>query len=373
MARCVRLAGPGPWGFRISGGRDFNKPIAVSKVINGSKAELADLQLGDLISNINGTETSDMIHMEAQSKIKVCRGDLVLLVDRPEPGSPRLLNGSPSTDTFLAQRFQTVLHTDRDENQNVMDRSWDSPGTNSSPGSLRLTPLRPLSPTAQPKSVSPSTGRKSVSPVWSPREENKERWEPSDVVVKGLEAGVGGRRSLSPVSSSRPDPRVVRSADSSPWEVKGAGEGSCSPSSAALSQGAPERRPLNRVDKDSEVYKMIQENRAAREPPRQSTRFRLLQAALDTGQDVAAAQFPGRFSPSAPLPRVPKYHVCEKCGCNIVVDAVKIREGCFRHRECYACADCGLNLGMRGHFWVRDQMFCEKHALQRFQAAEGSS
>lgn len=28
----VTLPGPAPWGFRISGGRDFGKPIAVSKV-----------------------------------------------------------------------------------------------------------------------------------------------------------------------------------------------------------------------------------------------------------------------------------------------------------------------------------------------------
>lgn len=32
MRVTVTLPGPAPWGFRISGGRDFGKPIAVSKV-----------------------------------------------------------------------------------------------------------------------------------------------------------------------------------------------------------------------------------------------------------------------------------------------------------------------------------------------------
>lgn len=32
MAKTVDLVGPAPWGFRISGGRDFHTPIVVTKV-----------------------------------------------------------------------------------------------------------------------------------------------------------------------------------------------------------------------------------------------------------------------------------------------------------------------------------------------------
>lgn len=32
MSVSVNLVGPAPWGFRINGGRDFRKPIMVSKV-----------------------------------------------------------------------------------------------------------------------------------------------------------------------------------------------------------------------------------------------------------------------------------------------------------------------------------------------------
>ncbi|XP_078094706.1 PDZ and LIM domain protein 2 [Mustelus asterias] len=362
MSRIVRLSGPGPWGFRITGGRDFHKPIAVSKVVNASKADLVDLQFGDLITSINGSETCDMINMEAQNKIRMCEGDLVLTVERPQAGSPRMFDGS-STETFLAQRFQTVLHPSRDENKNIVERSSS---TNSSPGSLSLTPLRSLSSTPEPKSISPSSGRRSVSPVWSPREE--ETTYHGNVMPKEFQVGIKGRRSVS-FTDNAPS---VPSAGSSPSEVKHHRDESQSPSSAVLNKGAPDRRSLNRIDKDSEVYKMIQENRAAKEPPRQSNRFRQLQEALDADQDGAAVQFPGRFSPSAPIPGVPKYLTCEKCGSSIVTEAVKIRDGCYRHHNCYACTDCGLNLGMRGHFWFRDKMYCEKHAVQHFQAVEGS-
>lgn len=47
--------------------------------------------------------------------------------------------------------------------------------------------------------------------------------------------------------------------------------------------------------------------------------------------------------------------------------AVRITDNHFRHSECYTCTDCGLNLKMRGHFWVEDVMYCEKHAKERHQ------
>lgn len=46
---------------------------------------------------------------------------------------------------------------------------------------------------------------------------------------------------------------------------------------------------------------------------------------------------------------------------------MRIQEGRYRHPSCYVCTDCGLNLKMRGHFWVGEEMYCEKHARQRYQ------
>lgn len=47
---------------------------------------------------------------------------------------------------------------------------------------------------------------------------------------------------------------------------------------------------MRRLEEDSEVYKMIQENRELRAAPRQSSTFRLLQEALETNGGGEAGQ-----------------------------------------------------------------------------------
>lgn len=54
----------------------------MSQVNGGSKAEQADLQPGDVILEINGENTADMLNVEAQNKIKNSKTHLQLLVER---------------------------------------------------------------------------------------------------------------------------------------------------------------------------------------------------------------------------------------------------------------------------------------------------
>lgn len=49
---------------------------------------------------------------------------------------------------------------------------------------------------------------------------------------------------------------------------------------------------------------------------------------------------------------------------------VKLRDR-HRHPECYVCTDCGTNLKQKGHFFVEDQIYCEKHARERVIPPEG--
>lgn len=121
------------------------------------------------------------------------------------------------------------------------------------------------------------------------------------------------------------------------------------------------------------MFKMLQENRQGRAAPRQSSSFRLLQEALEAEERGGTPAFvPSSLSPQASLPTSkalatpPKLHTCEKCSVNISNQAVRIQEGRYRHPGCYTCADCGLNLKMRGHFWVGNELYCEKHARQRY-------
>ncbi|XP_030892365.1 PDZ and LIM domain protein 2-like [Leptonychotes weddellii] len=57
------------------------------------------------------------------------------------------------------------------------------------------------------------------------------------------------------------------------------------------------------LEEDSEVYKMLQENREARVAPRQSSSFRLLQEALEAEERGGTPAFlPSQLSPQSALP-----------------------------------------------------------------------
>ncbi|XP_051518126.1 PDZ and LIM domain protein 5-like isoform X1 [Myxocyprinus asiaticus] len=74
----VVLQGPAPWGFRLQGGKDFNMPLTISRLIDGGKAAKAGIAVGDLVLSIDGINTDGMNHLEAQNKIKSCVGNLNL-------------------------------------------------------------------------------------------------------------------------------------------------------------------------------------------------------------------------------------------------------------------------------------------------------
>ncbi|MBZ3889253.1 PDZ and LIM domain protein 1 [Sciurus carolinensis] len=108
------------------------------------------------------------------------------------------------------------------------------------------------------------------------------------------------------------------------------------------------------INKESEVYEMLQEKQELNEPPKQSTSLLVLQEILD-GCIVGNAQ---------------KLPMCGKCGTGIVGVFVKLRDR-HHHRECYVCTDCSANLKQKGHFFVEDQIYREKHARERVTPPEG--
>ncbi|KAM9360243.1 PDZ and LIM domain protein 2 [Symphorus nematophorus] len=353
MALTVNLIGPSPWGFRIYGGRDFKKAITVSKVNGGSKAEQADLQPGDIIMEINGENTSDMLNVEAQNKIKNSKTQLQLVVERPAPPSPGQTNGI-STPEQLTGRFQEAVIVSRDENQNYREYTISSPAS-LSPGPYSPDP--PASPDGKRERLTP-TNKSVPLRSWSPEEKShrlsrplSQEFSPSDYRSNSVSS-----RTPTPPGRYSPHSPIDRDPPMSPRR------------SSSSSDFA-----MQRFEKDSEVYKMIQENKESRTAPRQSNTFKMLQEVLEADEKEAARQFPGKLSPNVPKPTtsvagVQKYHTCEKCGTSIVTVAVRITDDHYRHSECYTCADCGLNLKMRGHFWFRDVMYCEKHAKERHQA-----
>ncbi|NXJ27150.1 PDLI2 protein, partial [Dicrurus megarhynchus] len=331
MPVTVTLPGPAPWGFRISGGRDFGKPITVSKVTEHGKAAAGDLRPGDVIVTINGESAAEMLNVEAQNKIKQSPGQLRLEVERwvgagGQPGHPALGAGGVCTRVGVPSRV--------------------------GPGKVRDPPdVSVLSPSSEPLE--------------------------QEFTCLGLcqERGRLTRRhsSQGPIPPPPPcPPSLGPGAPQEPWETLRERRLSSPSPSTCHSQGS--EPAMRRLEEDSEVYKMLQENRELRAAPRQSSTFRLLQEALEDEEGGGpAAPFPSRLSAGArkPVAGVQKLHVCEKCGSSIATQAVRIQDGRYRHPSCYTCADCGLSLKMRGHFWVGDELFCEKHARLRYQGPPG--
>uniref|UniRef100_A0A8D0H4B8 PDZ and LIM domain protein 2 n=1 Tax=Sphenodon punctatus TaxID=8508 RepID=A0A8D0H4B8_SPHPU len=393
MSVMMTLPGPAPWGFRVTGGRDFKKPIMVSKVTECSKAAAGDLRPGDIITSINGESTGEMLNVEAQNKIKQSSGQLCLEVDRSRLLSPSQTNGEISPE-MLSVRFQDIVRT-RDDSQSSVRSSYSSPASLSPrPGS----PYSPSSPCYRPSS--PYSPQRPSLPVEGRGE--------AVVSIRSFQSlanspGICNNRSPSPHGQQHPSGRQERGSFSRPggspvavlppfnsspspgaysphssWEMKDQGRGSLPPYSPRNSLDTELAMP--RFEGDSEVYKMIQENRETRATPRQSSTFRVLQAALELNEkDGTTTNFPSQLSPKIQKPVVSsvagvhKLHVCEKCNGNIANQAVRIQENRYRHPACYVCTDCGLNLKMRGHFWVGDEMYCEKHARQRYQNPAGST
>lgn len=89
----VVLDGPAPWGFRLAGGKDFSQPLTISRITPGSKASIANLCAGDVILAIEGVPATDMLHCEAQNKIKESTSQLCLTVERNKSSlwSPRVM------------------------------------------------------------------------------------------------------------------------------------------------------------------------------------------------------------------------------------------------------------------------------------------
>ncbi|XP_033004705.1 LIM domain-binding protein 3 isoform X9 [Lacerta agilis] len=111
MSYSVTLNGPGPWGFRLQGGKDFNMPLTISRITPGSKAAQSQMNQGDLVVAIDGVNTDGMTHLEAQNKIKSASYNLSLTLQkskRPAPvptATPRIDSPMP----VIPHQKDTVL------------------------------------------------------------------------------------------------------------------------------------------------------------------------------------------------------------------------------------------------------------------------
>ncbi|XP_061084105.1 PDZ and LIM domain protein 1 isoform X2 [Conger conger] len=281
----------------------------------GSKAAQANLCTGDMILAIDGHATEGMTHLEAQSKIKGCTDEMVLSIDRSE------------------------------------SRMWSplsSEGGKTNPYKMNLA--------SQPQEVKPIGSAHNRSALPFPSAPNS---APSPTVVTNRYNNPSGLYSSQNIDTFQSTMEEAKASAGQPQEP------SCIPD-------ADPGRPV--VAADSEVLKMLQENQESDEPPRQSASFKVLQEILETGDADKPSGFRSVKAPTnkigSSVGNAEKLPVCDKCGAGIVGILVKLRDK-FRHPECYVCTDCDINLKQKGHFFVEDQIYCEKHARERVTPPEG--
>uniref|UniRef100_A0A8D3B7U1 Synaptopodin 2-like protein n=1 Tax=Scophthalmus maximus TaxID=52904 RepID=A0A8D3B7U1_SCOMX len=94
----ITLSGGAPWGFRLQGGMEHQKPLQVAKVRKRSKACRAGLREGDELVSINEHACGRLSHAQAMNLIDTSTGILHIQVKRAPAGfqSVVLVTRAPS-------------------------------------------------------------------------------------------------------------------------------------------------------------------------------------------------------------------------------------------------------------------------------------
>ncbi|KAL4240754.1 PDZ and LIM domain protein 3 [Mactra antiquata] len=135
-----------PWGFRLQGGKDIKQPLVVQRVFANTPSE-RELQRGDAIVAINGRDTSNLTHKQAQDAISGGGGQIELLVQRPT-GAVHIKPLTPAPDT-RAPTFPTS--PTRAPQINIPIQRKSGP-----PSPTRVIPVSPQKPTPPAKAPKPT-------------------------------------------------------------------------------------------------------------------------------------------------------------------------------------------------------------------------
>ncbi|XP_078453471.1 synaptopodin 2-like protein [Lampetra planeri] len=124
----LRLSGGPPWGFRLSGGREVQSPLVVSKMRKRSAASRAGMCERDEVVAINGNPCAGLTHTQAMNLVDAGGGSLDILVGRcrnltEAEGGHRLRASSYQELTSASDSDAYFGETDSDANT---DPGWAS-------------------------------------------------------------------------------------------------------------------------------------------------------------------------------------------------------------------------------------------------------
>nr|XP_061794673.1 synaptopodin 2-like protein [Nerophis lumbriciformis] len=138
----ITLSGGAPWGFRLQGGVEHQKPLQVAKVRKRSKACRAGLREADELMSINDQPCEGLSHAQAMDLIDASPGMLHIRVKRVPVGFQSVVlvtrAPSPRIDKEYRASLQTLSPTDRHQapvREVHRSRSSLTSGLTSPPGS----------------------------------------------------------------------------------------------------------------------------------------------------------------------------------------------------------------------------------------------
>jgi len=88
-----------PWGFRLSGGKDYGQPLTISQVSVDSLAADVGLKPNDFLNSIAGKEVFGMTHDEAEKAIMQAGNKFNMVIEREQAGG-RKISFENSATTF---------------------------------------------------------------------------------------------------------------------------------------------------------------------------------------------------------------------------------------------------------------------------------
>jgi len=95
-----------PWGFRLSGGKDYGQPLTISQVATNSLAANVGLKANDFLNSIAGQEVFNMTHDEAEKAIMSAGNRFNMVIEREHEGG-RKISFENSASTFALKLKST--------------------------------------------------------------------------------------------------------------------------------------------------------------------------------------------------------------------------------------------------------------------------
>ncbi|XP_043559655.1 PDZ and LIM domain protein 7 isoform X1 [Chiloscyllium plagiosum] len=328
----VTLEGPAPWGFRLQGGKDFNKPLTMSRITPGSKADLANIGLGDMVLSINGENTEGMTHLEAQSKIKSCVGFLTLSLGKVV----RSTGGGDEKDFMLTEPSVPKYSFDSNMPLNKTARPFGvtTTGSSNSGTPIKSVSYKPVSLYTPPSALPSITPASQTQLQYGTTTEKHSSTATTLQHPNGPETGAAGRSfdlasALEP--SSKSDEDSEKNVPCAPAHSSGP---SCRPPWVVDTSFAEKYAP----DKTTTI--MTKFTQPAQPTPQQN-RNSIVQA---------AQQAPDGTN------RTP---VCAHCN-KVIKGRYLVALGRSWHPEEFTCNQCKMTLTEGGFFEEKGSVFCGK-------------